>query len=85
MPVRTNNRPNKRAITSLLSAHITYPVRASWELSIFSFLAREEGKETPHACKLKCENERKERALVWLFESFGDLGRGHLSLESEAS
>jgi len=44
-------------------------------------MAREEGKKTLHACNLKCENERKERAL---FEP-GDLGRSHLSLKNEAS
>lgn len=65
-PVRKNHRSKKQGTTSSRSAHATYPVRASWELSIFSFLGREEGKKTLHACNLKCENERKERAL---FES----------------
>jgi len=32
-------------------------------------LAREEGKKPLHACNLKCENERKERALFELWRS----------------
>lgn len=66
-------RLKKRVITSSLCAHATYSVRASWELSIFSFLTREEGRKTLHACNLKCENERKERALFELLEIWVEL------------
>ena len=44
-----NYGPKKQLITSMIIAQITYSERASWELSIFSFLVREGRKGNP-AC-----------------------------------
>lgn len=43
---------------------VTYPERASWELSIFSFFARGERKKTLHACKFEMWEWKKRKGVV---------------------
>ena len=49
----SNESSPRRSKINYYSVQITYPERASWEVSIFSFFGREKRKETPHACKFE--------------------------------
>ena len=61
---RMNYDPKKRLITSMIIAQITYSERASWELSIFSFLVREGRKGNPACMQVEMWEWKKRKGVV---------------------